>query len=261
MIEKNQNILKDSQIKRIIEYSEDNKQINILDSRFYRRNNKFYPSVSSILNFFPKNKYFETFLKDVGYNADIIAAKAAFEGSQVHNAIEKLIKGEQIEWIDPQGNALYTLEVWKMILKFVDFWKTYHPTLIAVEYHLFSDEHEYAGTADLICKINNKLWLIDIKTSNSLHTSHELQLAAYAMAWNETHSEPIEQTGIMWLKAATRKPDKKGEKMQGEGWQMKTFDRSIIESFKLFQNIHELYRLENPNSRPVTESLPISVKL
>lgn len=34
MIEKNTNILKDSKIKRIVEYSEDNKQINILDQRF-----------------------------------------------------------------------------------------------------------------------------------------------------------------------------------------------------------------------------------
>ena len=33
------------QIKRTIEYSSDNKQVNILDQRFYKRNNKYYPSV------------------------------------------------------------------------------------------------------------------------------------------------------------------------------------------------------------------------
>ncbi len=52
MIDKNANVIKDAKIKRIVEYSADNKQINVLDQRFYRRNEKYYPSVSSILNYF-----------------------------------------------------------------------------------------------------------------------------------------------------------------------------------------------------------------
>ena len=55
MIDKNSNIIKDPKIKRIVEYSNDNKQVNVLDQRFYRRDGKYYPSVSSILNYFPKN--------------------------------------------------------------------------------------------------------------------------------------------------------------------------------------------------------------
>ena len=48
MIDKNNNVIKDTKIKRIIQYSEDNKQINILDQRFYRRNNKYYPIVHPV---------------------------------------------------------------------------------------------------------------------------------------------------------------------------------------------------------------------
>ena len=66
MIDKNVNVIKDPKIKRIVEYTEDNKQINVLDSRFYRRNGKYYPSVTSILNYFPKNHFFHSWLKDVG---------------------------------------------------------------------------------------------------------------------------------------------------------------------------------------------------
>ncbi len=58
MIDRNANVIKDNKIKRIVEYSADNKQINILDQRFYRRNDEYYPSVSSILNYFPKNQFF-----------------------------------------------------------------------------------------------------------------------------------------------------------------------------------------------------------
>jgi predicted RecB family nuclease len=85
-----------------------------------------------------------------------------------------------------------------MILKFADFWTTHKPELIVTEYHLFSDNHEYAGTADLVVKINDKVWLLDIKTSNSLHTSYGLQLAAYAMAWNETHICSGSSTSGRW---------------------------------------------------------------
>jgi hypothetical protein len=41
MIDKNANIIKDPKIKRIVEYSADNKQINVLDQRFYKRNDEY----------------------------------------------------------------------------------------------------------------------------------------------------------------------------------------------------------------------------
>jgi len=258
MIEKNVNIIKDPKIKRIVEYSADNKQINVLDQRFYRRNDEYYPSVSSILNYFPKNQFFHSWLKDVGHNADIIAAKAAGEGTQVHNAIEDFLNGKEIEWLDEYGTAKYSLDVWKMILKFANFWNTHKPELVATEYHLFSDAHKYAGTNDIVCRLNDKLWLIDIKTSNSLHTSYDLQLAAYAKAWNETHNEKIEETGILWLKAATRGVAK--DKIQGAGWQLKTIS-DIDNNFEIFLKIYDIYKLENPDAKPHTELLPTTVKL
>jgi len=258
MIDKNANVIKDNKIKRIVEYSADNKQINILDQRFYRRNDEYYPSVSSILNYFPKNQFFHSWLKDVGHNADIIASKAAAEGTQVHNAIEAFLNGEQIEWLDDYGTAKYSLDVWKMILKFANFWSTHKLELVATEYHLFSDDYKYAGTNDIVCRFNNKLWLLDIKTSNSLHTSYDLQLAAYAKAWNETHNEKIEETGILWLKAATRGPAK--DKVQGAGWQLKTIS-NIDTNFEMFLKIYDVYKLENPDAKPHTETLPTTIKL
>jgi hypothetical protein len=259
MIEKNANIIKDPKIKRIVEYKEGDKQVNILDSRFYRRGDKYYPSVTSILNYFPKNQFFHSWLKDVGHNSDIIAQKAAAEGTAVHNAVEAFINGEEINWLDEYGNAKYNLDVWKMILKFADFWNTHKPELVAAEYHLFSDEHEYAGTADLVVRWLDNLWLLDVKTSNSLHTSYDLQLAAYATAWNETHDEKITHTGILWLKASTR-GEGKGGKIQGKGWEVK-FINEIENNFKMFKNVQDIYKLENPNQKPATEILPISVKI
>jgi hypothetical protein len=259
IIERHSNIIRDPKVKRLVEYKEGDKQVNFLDSRFYRRDDKYYPSVTSILNYFPKNQFFHSWLKDVGHNADIIASKAANEGTQVHTAIDRFLNGDEITWIDEYGKANYSLDVWKMILKFADFWNTHKPELISTEYHVFSDIHEYAGTADLIVMLGGKRWLLDIKTSNSLHTSYGLQLSAYAMAWNETHNEPIEETGILWLKASTR-TEGKGDTIQGKGWQLKSYGK-IGENFVMFKNIYEIYRMENPNFKPMTEILPTSIKL
>ena len=259
MIERNSNIIKDPKIKRIVEYAEGDKQVNVLDSRFYRREGNYYPSVTSVLNYFPKNQFFHSWLKDVGHNSDIIANKAAGEGTQVHQAVDAFLNGEEITWIDEYGNAKYNLDVWRMILKFADFWNTHKPELIATEYHLFSDEHKYAGTADLVVRMFDNIWLLDLKTSNSLHTSYDLQLAAYATAWNETHDEKVTHTGILWVKANTRS-EGKGDKIQGKGWELK-FVNEIEKNFKMFKNIYEIYTLENPNFKPVTETLPTSVKI
>jgi len=87
MIEKNSNIIRDPKIKRVVEYSNDNKQINVLDQRFYRRNEKYYPSITSILNYFPKNQFFHNWLKDVGHNSEIIAQK---QHGKVHKYITPL---------------------------------------------------------------------------------------------------------------------------------------------------------------------------
>jgi hypothetical protein len=146
-----------------------------------------------------------------------------------------------------------------MILKFAEFWNTHKPELIATEYHLFSDKHKYAGTADLIIRLKDKIWLVDVKTSNSLHTSYDLQLASYAKAWNETHDIPVEETGILWLKASTR-GEGKGDAIQGKGWQLKTIGE-LDRNFEMFLKIYDIYKLENPDSKPVTETLPISIEL
>jgi hypothetical protein len=260
MIEKGTNILKESQTPGL-NWNPELKQINFLDRRVYQKDeNTFYPSVTSILQYMPKNKFFESWLKDVGHNADIIMRRAGKEGTQVHQAAEELIKGNEVNWIDEYGNAKYSLLVWEMILKFYDFWTTHTPKLISTEEFVWSDEHKYAGTADLLVEMDDEIWLLDIKTSNSIHKSYDLQLAAYAKAIEELKGIKVQRTGILWLKALTRSESKKKGTYQGKGWQIKVVDE-IDKNFDLFKLIYELYLLDNPDAQPVYKSYPTSLKL
>jgi hypothetical protein len=208
----------------------------------------------------PKNKFFESWLKDVGHNADLIMRRAGKQGTQVHEACEKLILGEEVSWMDDYGNAKYSQIVWEMILKFHDFWTTYKPELISAEEFVWSDKHKYAGTADIVCKINDEVWLLDIKTSNSIHKSFDLQLASYAKALEESKGVKIERTGIVWLKAHSRGPSKQKNVIQGKGWKVLQIDE-IDKNFDLFKMIYKLYSLENPTVEPIYNSYPTSLKL
>ena len=87
-----------------------------------------------------------------------------------------------------------------------------------------------------------------------------MQLASYAKALEESKGIKIDRTGIIWLKAHTRSNSKKKGTYQGKGWQVKLID-DIDENFELFKLIYKLYSLEHPNTEPVYNSYPTTLKL
>jgi hypothetical protein len=243
---------------RILEISDDHKRITLPDSRYYRRNGEYYPSVTYVLSFYPKGKFFEDWLKKVGYASEYIVKKASEEGTQVHEMIEDYLNGQELHFLNNYGTPQHHPDVWQMFLRFVDFWETYNPKLIDVEIHLFSDELKVAGTCDLICEIDGELWLIDFKTSNYLHSTYELQTAVYGQCYKECFGQEIKNYGILWLKSSKRGV-KKG-KMQGKGWELATPTRSFEENIDIFKTLKRLFDLENPTTTPSFESFKTTAK-
>lgn len=240
-----------------------NKQINFLDERFYTIDQiTYYPSVTTVLEVWPKGNGYIQWLKDLGHNADVVVKKAGEQGTVVHNLIDKYLGGSNVTWCNEGGIPVYSLEEWMMFLKFVDFFETYKPKIITHEEQIVSETMGLGGTIDLVCNIGDEIWLIDNKTSNAIHTSYELQMAAYAMMWNEKYPKrKIDRTGVMWLKAPTRGGDKSGNKIQGKGWQVKEFDRHYTASYKLFQHARAIWDEENPNYVPKNIIYPSEVKI
>jgi len=234
---------------RILEISEDAQQITLPDSRYYRRNGNYYPSVTYVLSYYPKGKFFENWLKQVGFSADYIVKKAAEEGTQVHELCEAYLNGEELKFLDDRGRPQYNPDVWQMFLRFVEFWEEFKPTLIETEVHIFSDVLKVAGTCDLIVEINGELWLLDLKTSNQLQTVYELQTAVYGQCYEECFGKKIDRYGILWLKSSKRKASK--GKMQGKGWEVVESSRTFEENIDIFKTVKRLFDLENPTHSPI----------
>ena len=247
-----------TQYNRVLEISEDSKQITLPDSRYYRRNGEYYPSITYVLQYYPKGKHFEDWLKQVGNNADHIAKKSADEGTQVHQMCEDYLNGEELNFLSSSGNPQYDTNIWQMFLKFVEFWETFNPTLIETEVHLFSDELKVAGTCDLVVEIDGELWILDIKTSNHLHTSYDLQTAVYGKCYEECFEKQITRRGILWLKSSKRKPAK--GKLQGKGWEIAESSRTYEEDLNLFKTVKTIFDLENPNHSPSFTEFKTTIK-
>lgn len=63
--------------------------------------------------------------------------------------------------------------------------------MVASELPVVSEKYKYGGTIDLLVfdTDSDAICLIDLKTSNSLHLSHVVQVAAYKHAYEEVHGK------------------------------------------------------------------------
>ena len=96
-------------------------------------------------------------------------------GSAIHSWIEKHIKGEQPEM--PEDDKV--LQGVNSFLQWIDENKV---EFIESEKIVYSRKYDYIGTLDIIAKINGGLYLLDIKTGNSIYPEYKMQTAAYLKA-------------------------------------------------------------------------------
>jgi hypothetical protein len=225
-------------------------RIEFLDSRFYLTGDGGYvPSVTTILEAYPKDASYFKWLKDVGSDADSIRDEAGRRGSVVHQLTEIYDAGEEVTFISNEGPKYKILE-WSMFERYVDFSVTHNPTHQVIEGNYISSNLGFAGTVDRVCEIYGKKTLLDIKTSNSIYASYWLQLAAYERLLEENTGIKVDQVAILWLNAKTRTTGKNGA-IQGIGWQLvtKPID-DVWKDYDMFLATKKLWNAINEDIKP-----------
>jgi hypothetical protein len=108
---------------------------------------------------------------------------AAERGTLIHSHVEKRNLGVVM---DP-----WPLPVAASMRQYEDFLATVKPRVEAAECKVYHREgpggagwggHHYAGTMDLLCEIDGRMAILDIKTGKSVHEDAALQINAYAHA-------------------------------------------------------------------------------
>ena len=118
------------------------------------------------------------------------AAAARDRGTQFHDALEQLAKGQTVD----SGTLVWIEAAWK------------HALTIGtpVESEVILVGNGYAGRCDLIIRSAETDFVVDFKTAKKLPTKgswneHRLQLAAYAAAWQIGNNERLVKTANLYL--------------------------------------------------------------
>lgn len=174
-------------------------QVTVADERWYLRPDKDaksgipsykgVPSVTWIGGYYPKGIGFYKWLADKGWDeAEAVKQAAGDKGSRVHLAIEMILSGEEFKIdtkvLDKTSGQMTELSLEELICvkSFCDWREAVKPEILATEIAVFSDTHGYAGTVDLVCRIDGILYVVDFKTSKKIWREHELQVSAYRVA-------------------------------------------------------------------------------
>jgi len=174
--------------------------------RYYTIDGEKYPSVTTILDVLNKPQLVNwaarltrDYIKDQLFafrradslkdlNVDDLLTKSASEhnrvktataknGTDIHRRIASYVGNKYRYIAHDEDPVVAAFRAWQDSVQFVP---------IASEKLVYSLEHGYAGTTDLIGTVRNgKLALLDIKTGRGVYPEYKLQLAAYAVAYGE----------------------------------------------------------------------------
>ena len=240
------------------------KQITFTDNRFYTsESGAFIPSVTTILQAYPKDAHFYSWIKQVGEDADTIRDEAGRRGSIVHSLTERYDAGEEVNLLDNGGNINFKMSEWTMFERYVEYRQQVQQEIMFSEINFISEKLGYAGTVDRIVNINGKTYLIDIKTSNTIYDYYWLQLAAYNELIKEAYQSEhvVDHVAVLWLNAKTRTAGKNGA-IQGAGWQLIIRENSERENdLKLFNATKLLWEAQNSDMKPRIKTYSLTHKL
>lgn len=237
-------------------------RITLADGRFYfSESGQAIPSVTTVLNAYPKGAAFYEWLKKNGEDSDNIRDEAGRKGSKVHDLTERYDNGEEVSLLNESGDFGVSMTEWGMLEKWVEFRTRFTPEIIDIETNIISEVLGIAGTRDRVIRLNGKRLLVDIKTGNYIGKEAWLQLSAYRAIDYANGHEAYDGIAICHLAAKT-KTDGKKDSVQGKGWQMliETDPKVIDEYYSVFRHTHQLWLSENASLVPKQVSYSLSHK-
>jgi len=177
----------------------------------YWKGTQAYPSVTQILSVIDKPTLRHWYGRQVFYamlaNPNLsekqamsapyeISSKAKDRGSTVHSIVEAFENGNKVKLTSiPTEYRGYA----KAFYRWVEQMKI---TILQHERTIFSEQHKYAGTLDLVVQMGEekppKLYVIDVKTGKDIYSEAFMQIAAYRAALAESKLN-VQGVGVILL--------------------------------------------------------------
>lgn len=123
---------------------------------------------------------------------EILKTRSGF-GSTIHKLIEVTLKGEKLS----DNYDSFLLDSMNVFNKWIGLHKI---ETQALEQHLWSETHHYAGTCDFIGLFDGKIYILDWKTSRGIYDEYWIQMAAYTNAFEEQTGIKVDGVGILQIR-------------------------------------------------------------
>jgi hypothetical protein len=121
---------------------------------------------------------------------------AADAGAVGHFMVDCYLRGN-----DPDLREFDVRDIDKaenVFLSFLSFWQSENMQHLAIEEQLVSETHRFGGTIDLVARDeNDRIVLLDWKSSKGVYDGHRRQLGGYEILWNENKDKKIERRAII----------------------------------------------------------------
>jgi len=169
-------------------------QINTDTGRFYETiEGEKFPSITTVLSLY-NQKYITEWKSRVGEEyANKIASQAAKRGTILHENVEHYLSNRTVPFVSFRQQELFN-----SIQPLLDDINNIH----CLEQRLFSRHLKVAGTVDCIAEHENRLSVIDFKTSSKTKEksnieNYFMQCSAYAIMYEEMTGIPIQKIVII----------------------------------------------------------------
>lgn len=224
-------------------------------SHYYWLNGEFMPGVSTILTEASPTPYgLKLFWQQNSKEeADTLFETAGDFGSKMHDAFERLLLSQELNLLNDYPSEKEK----KCLMSFKDWFSYYKPTEFESEQPIASGKYKYAGTLDFVGMINGERWLIDFKTSNAIHFSHQLQVLAYKQAYEESYGIKIDRVGIArfgTIHKGNGEPKDGKLKETGKNWEFKEVKNYTIDDF---MNIYKTFLTLHGGQIPVPAEIAV----
>lgn len=182
------------------------KRVKDGDTRYYEVDQTLLPSVTSILSIISKPALIAWAARQGSLKKmQAVLTEAANIGTEAHRLIEIHLNNEQ-EAVDLIENGYDNPPALLAFTNFLEWAKSANFRFVQSEITCYSKKFGYAGTADGLAYVNDKLSVIDWKTSSGVWDEFWLQTEAYSVALEEMGTDkkiklpgPIEQRVILKL--------------------------------------------------------------
>lgn len=150
-----------------------------------------YEDLAKITQQMPRTAYITTLQGRLGktkaHQREL--TKAGEIGTQTHALVEWHLRKELGQQVGTEPRVVDDAQ-WAF-MSYQDWAKSVDLKPRFIEQMVFSRQHCYAGTMDLLAEVNGVLTLVDFKTGKGVYGEAHLQNVAYQMALREMgHSEP-----------------------------------------------------------------------